>query len=131
MADAPITIRLLDRDHAIRLPLFAEREELVAAGVELNTAAAPAQLRVCAAAVGLGTRLGAEAKADYARCRCDVLVYGGQVYSWLREQGAKPVDIRSAGITVLQAMALSLAPRESEVAAAQDFSKDGAGPSTS
>jgi hypothetical protein len=130
MAAAPIIVELLGREHAVRLPLFAEREELVSAAVEASRRGLNAQLRVLSAAIGLGTRLGAESGADYAATRCEPLVYGGLVYGFLRERGATPVDIRTAGKIVLDAMALSLAPRESEVAAAQVFTRPSEGPST-
>jgi len=130
MSAAALTINLLGREHAVRLPLFAEREELVTAAVEASKRGLNTQLRILSAAIGLGSRLGAEAGADYVATRCEPLVYGGLVYGYLREKGATPSDIRTAGKTILDAVVLSLAPRESEVAAAQDFTRPSEGPST-
>lgn len=127
---APVTVTLLGRQHAVRLPSFAEREELVLAVVDARERPVSVQLRIWSAAIGLATRIGTEAKASYAASRCDVLVFGGEVYSWLREQGATPADIRTAGQEVLTAVSNAMAPREPEVAAAADFSGRSEAPST-
>lgn len=85
----------------MRLPLFVEREELFAAWAPLQAAAggAPdvaavlALCRVYGAALGLSTAIGKASKADYTARKNDPIAYGGDVYSFLRENGANQPDI--------------------------------------
>jgi len=111
----PIHVELLGRSHAVTLPDFAAREELVVAYSEAHGKRGVAALRVYSAALGLCTRLGKESGADYAKHRFDVLSYGGEVYGWLRKQGLDPVDIGKAGAPIIVALSEALFPRQDEV----------------
>lgn len=110
----------------MRLPLFVEREELFAAWAPLQAAAggAPdvaavlALCRVYGAALGLSTAIGKASKADYTARKNDPIAYGGDVYSFLRENGANQPDIIRAALPILEEIAERLWPREEEVAAA-------------
>lgn len=131
MATDPTFIVLLGEKHGITLPPFAEREELAVAWSDARArSSSSSQLRVAAATLGLCTRLGRRAGADYTACKCDVLAYGGKVYSWLREQGASPKDVKLAGDEAIVQVSNTLAPREPEVAAQADFSEAGGAGST-
>ena len=109
------SITLLGRSHAIALPDFAAREELMVALGETQARAGSARLRAYAAALGLCTRLGRESGADYAGHRFDALAYGGAVYSYLREQGATPADVATAAVPLAAILAESTFPRQAEV----------------
>jgi hypothetical protein len=132
METSPTRIDLLGRKHAVTLPDFATREELFSAWVEARNADNSARLmRVYSATLGLCTRIGRESGASYPACRCDVLAYGGLVYSWLRdppvnptaEPGdpkppkAKPEEIVKAALPILLLIAEATYPREVEVEA--------------
>lgn len=112
--------------HAVTLPDFADREDLARAWLESAQRGHRVVLRVYAAYLGLCTPLGRAAKADWARARCDALVYGGAVYSYLREQGATPAQISAAALPLVGLIYEHLAPREVEVVERTDFSAAGA-----
>ena len=117
----PATLSILGGQHPTRLPSFGLREELCLTWGELAPAGGVPALRVYAAAIGLCSGLGAQARADLGRCRHDLLAYGEVVYSWLREQGATPTEIVREAVRVLPELAGSVFPREEEVAAAAGF----------
>ena len=125
--ETPITIEALGRRHHVRLPDFAAREELAVAYSEACRRRGVTLLRACAAILGLCTRLGTEAGADYARHRFDALSYGGEMYSWLRQQGMTPADVTTQAILVLGPLTQALAPREEEVVARLGESGAGGG----
>jgi hypothetical protein len=126
MAQDTPPVNLLGKEWPIALPpQFAVREELVIAYVESegNTSR---RLRVCAAIVGICTSIGREAKADYVKARFDVLAYGGAVYGWLRESGAKPSDVAGQAATIYATLADIVFPREGEVKERAGFSEPAA-----
>lgn len=109
------TVAILGRQHVASLPNFAARESLVLAAYEWSDAADHRGYRIYAAAIGLSTGLGRAAKADFARSKYDILTYGGDVYSWLREQGATAVQIVEAGLPLVRSYAEAIFPRQAEV----------------
>lgn len=123
--DEPVKVSLLGRQHAVIMPDFATREDLVVAFGEARNKKGVTLLRVYSAALGLCTRLGREASADYSQHRFDVLSYGGQVYGWLREQGVTPKDIAEAAIPVIVEVSNAMFPRQAEVDAAVGNSEAG------
>lgn len=123
----PLSVSLLDKKHAVTMPDFSAREELVVAYGEAQSRKGVALLRVYAAALGLCTRLGAQSGANYAKSRFDVLAYGGEVYSWLRAQGLTATQIAQAAVPVVVAVTEATFPRESEVTSAAGNSEGGAG----
>lgn len=125
MAAPVLSIALLGRQHAVVLPSLADREDLAAAWLKARKRGGGAVLRVNAAVLGLCTRLGRESEADFGASGCDVLVYGGAVYSWLRSQGVTPAALVEVAQPALMACLESLAPREEEVKAKEDFSEAG------
>lgn len=114
-----VKISLLGEHHAVALPNFATREELVTKFSEVKDRKGGPVLRVCGAMLGLCTRLGSRAGADYAKHEYNVLAYGGEVYSWLRQQGVSPEEVVRAAGPVLELLARSLFPSDAEVAAAR------------
>lgn len=130
MAPPVASIDLLGRSHAVILPSLADREDLAQAYLAVKDRKGVAKLRVYCAALGLCTRIGREAKADFGKAECNVHVYGGEVYSWLREQGLSPQDISGPGFQVLLEVMNALAPREEEIKERRDFSKAGGEPTT-
>lgn len=122
----PQRIALLGEHHAVTLPDFAAREELLVAYGEVRKRGGIALLRVYAAAVGLCTRVGRRSEADYTRHRFDVLAYGGEVYGYLRKQKATPEQIANAALPIIAAIGAELYPRESEVDAAAGNSEGAA-----
>lgn len=124
-ADGPARVELLGRAHVVTLPDFAAREELVIAYAEVRKRPA-SLLRVYSAAIGLCTRIGREAGADYAECRFDVLAFGGKVYGWLREKGVAPDAIAVAAVPLIVQVSEATFPRQGEVDAAAGNSAGGA-----
>lgn len=114
-------ISLLGKSYPIKVPpQFAVREELVFAyGDAAGTVSK--QLRAASAVLGLCSPLGVEAGADYVKARFDVLAYGGAVYGWLRQRGAKPVDILTEAAPIADWIASQVFPREDEVKQQADF----------
>jgi len=113
----PLSIRLLDANHAISLPDFATREEISIAWHEARTrkdGGATQLRRVYSAAIGTCTRIGRGLEPGYDG---DVLVYGGMVYSHLREHGAGVADIGNEGLKVILAVVEATYPRAVEVTA--------------
>lgn len=109
------TITILGREYKVKLPpQFAVVEELVLAHGEAHGNDSRT-LRVFGAILGISTDLGREAKADYVKARFDVLAYGGAVYSYLREKGATPAQVYSAGISLLPTLQARAFPRAAEV----------------
>lgn len=106
--------------HAIVLPNFADREEVVAAWARARDDGGVRLLRAYAAALGLGTRIGRHSGARLAP-DYDASRYGGDVYSYLVGAGIDRADIARAGEAVVLAMGAHLAPRKTEV-------EDAAGP---
>lgn len=129
MSAALVFVKLLDQDHAVTLPPFAEREEIAVAHTRALRGNGGTLPRASAAAIGLCTRIGRLSGVDYAACGCDPLVYGGRVYGWLREKGATLDDILIAGRVVVEQVNAALYPRKAEVDAQVGFSDPrGAGP---
>lgn len=127
--EMPESVEILASQHPIVLPNFTAREELVCAHA-VHKDDGMALRRVYGAVLGLCTSLGAASRASFARSKFDVLAYGGDVYGYLREQGAAIEDLVEAGAAILVPLAIELFPREEEVAdRAADFPEDVA-PST-
>lgn len=126
----PVRVTLLGEQHALVLPDFATREEIATAYVDARNAPANVQLRALSAAVGLCTRIGRHAGADYAAHGFRVLSYGGEVYSYLRSNGATPAQIAEAAATIVRAISDGLWPRRQEVQAELGNSEGGAAPGT-
>lgn len=126
----PLTVKLGNTTWPVTLPEFAVREELVAAWGACPEDDFMRLRRIAAAAVGLCTQVGKRAKLDYAKHRCDPVVYGGAAWSFLHEQGESLTDVVKAGAEIVSAIALQLAPRASEVADRSGFSEAPAGGST-
>jgi hypothetical protein len=123
------TIKLGKRSLPVKLPGFADREDLVVAWSAAEAAGDGMALRrVAAAAVGLATRTGRDARASWSAHQCSVASYGGEVYGYLREHGAELSDIVRAGGEIVGWCAEGLFPRQDEVDARADFSGAGAPP---
>lgn len=125
MPNEPRFISLNSESGAVTLPPFCEREELAVAYSECGKRGGMAVLRVLAAAIGLSTKWGSRAGADYDRCGCSPTAYGGKVYSYLRAQGVPTGEIASAGSEIIVLICENLAPRETEVAAKAGFTEAG------
>ena len=116
---------------AVTLPSWADREDLVIAWSEASKAGDGAALRrVAAAALGLCTPVGRRSGADFGACKCDVRLYGGAVYSHLRERGVPVGEVIERGAEVVGICAAALFPRADEVAAKADFSGPAGGVAT-
>ena len=127
---APPQIELLGKPHAIILPSYAEREEIYVAWGQVQTGNPMRKYRALAAAIGLCTRLGRHAEADYVALGCEPLRYGGAVYGYLRDQGATREQVVTAGMTIIELVSDALFPREAEVAAELGKSEASAEPAT-
>ena len=115
-------INILGAQHVATPPNFADREALVMAWGEHGPSGEHRSVRCYAAAIGACCGLGRMAGASLAKSKYDVLAYGGEVYSWLRERGATTAEIIAAATPILESLGAALFPRESEVAAAAGFS---------
>ena len=121
-------IKLAGKEWAVTLPDFATREDLALAWHESATKGDGAALRrVAGAAIGICTGVGKRAGVTFTGTA--LLVYGGAVYSWLREQRETIPNVMEAGGQIVSLCADSVFPREAEVDARAAFSvapEDGA-----
>jgi hypothetical protein len=122
-------ITILGAQHVVALPNFADRELLIMAWTAHGADGDQRGVRVYAAAIGACCGIGQRAGASLAKSKYDALAYGGEVYSYLREQGATPIEIVQAATPLLRTLAEALFPREPEVVDAAGFT-DAAGPPT-
>ena len=112
------TITLLGKDWPITLPDFATREDVAVANAG---ARGLPRLRIYAAAIGLCTGIGKAAGVALDAPGYDVMAYGRQVYSYIREKGATPAEVDTVGLTLSLLVLESVSPRKEEVRAAEDF----------
>lgn len=126
---SPLSVKLGPNSWPVTLPDFAIREELVVAWTDAGEDFM-ALRRVCAAAVGLCTRVGRLSKADFARHNCNVRSYGGAVYNYLHDQGESLETVMRAGYAILAHIAEQMAPRKEEVDDRVDFTDPAAADST-
>ena len=110
----------------VTLPDFADREHRARGFLESEKSAHRSIMRIYSAYLGLCTPLGKAARADFLKHRCDVLAYGGAVYSYLRGKGVTAGEIAEAAMPLVGLIYEHLAPREQEVAAQTDFTAPGA-----
>jgi len=113
------TITIGGREYPLSLPDFDKREDLVLAWHGAPTGAG--LRRIAAAALGLCTPLGKRLGVDWSANGCDLLTYGGKVYSALREQKCSLSDIVGQGAKAVSMCADAMFPREVEVDARADF----------
>ena len=119
------TIDLLGSAHPWTLPeRYTERDELAHAIATHRPRGAAACLGLCC------PDLVPDGPARYAAARYDALEFGGLVYADLRQRGASPAQIITAGVEIANALILALYPRAAEVEEAEDFTAAGAAPST-
>ena len=115
-------VSLLGSDHTVVLPDMATREDLYHAYLDASKKKGITIFRVLAAAIGLCTRIGGDkhANADFSGHRFDVLAYGGEVHSWLREKEVAHDLIVTAAQVIFELIAKSLFPRQSEIESAKN-----------
>lgn len=111
------TITLAGKVLEVTLPGdFCTREELVIALGQSH--GKTTSRRACAAIIGLCTRVGRMAKADYAAHGSDPLRYGGPVYDWLHGQGVSWDEILTATAVLADLLQEAAFPSDAEVTAA-------------
>jgi len=104
------------REYPLTLPDFDKREDLALSWHQAATASDGASLRrIAAAALGLCSLLGKRSGASWEACGCNVLAYGGKVYSYLREAKATIPEVMEQGGIAVGLCADSVFPREAEV----------------
>lgn len=124
-----MTATILGKPHAVVMPDFAVREELVSAYGDAARRGGSAVMRAYGAILGLCCpSLGRASGADYAAARFDALAYGGKVYGYLREHGASPADVAAAAVPLVVQVVEATFPRQEEVDAAMGKSPAGAEP---
>ena len=116
-------VNIVGREWPVKLPpQFTVAEELVRSygeSVDDNGQF----LRACGAILGIATKIGNEAGADYVKAGFRPLAYGGAVYGWLREKGATPKEIAELAAPLYARMRDRCFPRESEVSAQAGFTE--------
>ena len=116
-------VKLNGKDIAIKLPPFAEREDIaIAYGSESKhprrqQRALFGALGLCVPALSLG---GVETYEDLG---LDLVKYGGRVYSAAMEKGHNRTELIEAGVACFSAVCESLFPREAEVEKAANFTE--------
>ncbi len=129
MTNGHAAIDLAGKSYPITLPDFATREDIALAWHTAATAADGSALRrVAGAAVGLCSPAGRRAGASFDGT--GLLLYGGKVYGWMREQGMTVEAVLGVGADVVKLCADSVFPREAEVEARASFSDLNGGGST-
>lgn len=130
MNNGHASVTIAGKDYPLTLPDFAEREDLALAW---HTAAAAsdgsALRRIAAAALGLCSALGKRSGAVWNGR--DLMLYGGKVYSYLREAKATIPEIMEQGGHAVALCAESVFPREVEVESRAGFTVAPAAGSTS
>lgn len=122
------TITIAGKAYPVTLPDFATRDDIVIAWHEATTKNDASKLRrVAAAAIGLCTTAGAKSGASFDGTA--LILYGGKVYTSLREQGASISSIIVAGSEVVSVCSHELFAREAEVDARASFSDPSGGDS--
>ena len=122
------TITIAGKAYPVTLPDFVIRDDIVIAWHEAASKNDASKLRrVAAAAIGLCTMAGAKSGASFDGSA--LLLYGGKVYTSLREQGATISAILEAGGEVVSVCSDGLFAREAEVEARAGFSDPSGGDS--
>lgn len=124
-----LSVKIGPNSWPVTLPDFVVRQELTTAWVECGEDYM-ALRRVCAAAVGLCTRVGKLSRADYARHNCNVRSYGGAVYNYLHDQGESLETVMRAGYAILAHIAEQMSPSKEEVDGRVGFTDPAAADST-
>lgn len=131
----PVTVEILGARWPLIRPCFATIEEVGQAA--LRACQEVAQVggqgrfyRTYAAVLGVTTQLGDKAGANWERAQCNPLVFGGQVYSYLREKGATADQIATAAQPVVVWLLAEAFPREAAIKAQENFTGAGGGAST-
>lgn len=128
MTNGHAAIDIAGTSYPITLPDFATREDIALAWYTSASAAdGPALRRVAGAAVGLCSPAGRRAGASFDGN--GLLLYGGKVYGWMREQGMTVEAVLTVGADVVKLCADSVFPREAEVEARASFSDPNGGSS--
>ena len=133
--EAPEFVELLNARWPVIRPSFATIEEVTQAALAAcNGVSTPGGLarfnRTYAAVLGICTQIGEKAGANWERSLCNPLVYGGQVYSYLREQGLTSDEIAPAAQPLVRWLLATAFPRKQEIKAKADFSRAGGDGST-
>lgn len=136
--DQLASVTLLKRQWPIVRPDRATIEELMHQLFELqavwqaadeghNQALVARTHRLNAAFLGLCTQMGDQARANWSKCNCNAMDYGGKVLSWLLEQGATRAEAAEAAKVLPGWLKQYMFPRAAEVQEKQDFSEAGEG----
>ena len=130
MTNGHATITILGREYSLSLPDFDKREDIALGWHTAASAGDGAALRrIAGAALGLCTPIGKRSGVSWEACGCNVLAYGGKVYSYLREQRAGIPEIMEQGAQAMALCADAVFPREAEVDARAGFTDPPAGDS--
>ena len=128
MTNGHAAIDIAGTSYPITLPDFATREDIALAWYTSASAADASTLRrVAGAAVGLCSPVGRRAGASFDGN--GLLLYGGKVYGWMREQGMTMEAVLTVGSDLYKLCADSVFPREAEVEARASFSDPNGGSS--
>ena len=115
------TVTLNGKDIAIKLPPFAERED-IAIGYSTESKHPRRQQRVLFGALGLCVpALSLGGLELYEDLDLNLVKYGGRVYSAAMEQGHTRAELVAASVVCFSAVCDSLFPREAEVEKAANF----------
>ena len=112
-------IKLKDREYRITLPGFAEREDIAIGysseeGQRRQQRALFGALGLCVPELGGGL-------AAYEKTGCDLIIYGGRVYSALMAAGHDREELATAAVQCFTLACESLFPRENEVTKTEAF----------
>jgi hypothetical protein len=119
------TVTLAGTAHAVRLPSFADREDIVRAfreaeSIRKSRPVFAGTLALCVPELPQPKTLD--------ECDGDMIAFGAPIYEALRASGAKAAEIAEGATACFRHVVRSLYPREEEVAATEDFSGAGAKP---
>lgn len=132
MNNGHASVTIGGREYPLSLPDFDKREDLALSWhTAANASDGAALRRIAAAGLGLCSALGKRAGVSWEACGCNVLAYGGKVYSWLREQKSTIPEIMEQGGAAVALCAESVFPREAEVETKAGFTDPPAGSLTS
>lgn len=122
-----VTINLLGKDWPVSAPEgpsgFTSCEEWR----EMLRDSSEAQgFRVMGSAIGLTTRVARDSGITLEKCGYKMLAYGGEIYGWLRQQGATNDELLIAAPICYRVLMPAKPPSEAEVKDKVNFTSDGA-----
>ena len=124
-----VTVNLLGKDWPVTKPEgpsgFTSCEEW---REMLRDSTEPQGFRIMGSAIGLTTKVARDSGITLEKCGYKMLAYGGEIYGWLRQQGATNEELLAGAPVCYRVLMPVRPPTEAEVADKVNFTSDGVRP---